>query len=438
MKTGIIIQARMSSTRLPGKVMLDLAGHKVLWHVYQRCRRSQLVDEVVVATSIHQTDDAIEKFCAANGIPVFRGSLDDVLARFCECAKEFNFDVVVRVTADCPLIEPAIIDGCIRLFQKGGADYVSNALRRIYPRGLDCEITSFPALEEANVKTNDPYDREHVMPYIVKHMRTAAYEVSPEYRADFRVTLDEPADYELLKRIYSRFYREGEIVDSAEVIKYLIANPEIAAINFNVVQKGGRAIVILGGWVSKGEDGAWYADDLYPGFKEFGPSGHRLRLLAGYYLQKEKPGTVIVASGGKGKHSHDPEAPAVSAVMKKELQDLGVPGESIKEDSKSDNTYQQLAHLPEMVASLAPKEILIISNAYHLPRIRAFMECVPDIKDRVVSMPTRLVAAEDVVSRHDEKLRTAVKRAYASPGMRKQEAIEARGIADLKAGNYKF
>lgn len=438
MKTGIIIQARMSSTRLPGKVMMVLAGHKVLWHVYERCRRSLLADFVVVATSLDASDDAIEKFCMENSIPVFRGSLGDVLSRYYDCAKKFGLDTVVRVTSDCPLIEPTIIDGSIELFRESKVDYVSNALQRTFPRGLDCEVFSFAALERASAAARDPYDRKHVTPYIVKHMSTLAYEVAPEFRANFRLTLDEPMDYELLDKVYREFYRNGSMVRTASVIKYLINHPELAGTNLHIMQKGGKVIVILGGWISKDSDGSWHTDDFYPGFKEHGPSGHKLRLIAGYYLQKENQGAVIVASGSKGKHSHNPDAPTVSSVMKKELRELGVPGELIKEDSESDNTYQQLMRLPETVEGLDPQEVLLVSNAYHLPRIRAFMKHAPGVSEKVASLSVRLVAAEDVVARHDKTMKAVIEKVYASPVMRRHEEVEARGVADLKAGRYKF
>lgn len=261
--TGIIIQARMSSTRLPSKVMLKLAGKEVLWHVVQRCKISKSVDKVIVATSTDSSDDKIYNFCKDNKIEVFRGDLLDVLKRYYDCAKAHNLDIIVRVTSDCPLIDSFIIDECVRLFRaskktpptppfKGGGgtkyplltkegrgevDYVSNCLERIFPRGLDCEVFSFDILEKAFNQANTESEREHVTQYIVNNGASLPYHVPPEYQGDFRLTLDEEKDYELLKIIYDKYYKNGLVIDTKEVIKFLRENPDIANINKEVGQK---------------------------------------------------------------------------------------------------------------------------------------------------------------------------------------------------------
>ena len=237
MKTGIIIQARMSSTRLPGKVMMKLSNREVLWHVVKRCQMCKMADSVIVATSTDESDDTIASFCEQNNFSYFRGSLEDVLARYRDSAKKFELDIVVRVTSDCPLIEPTILDAEIQKFREGSVDYVSNALNRIFPRGLDCEVFSLKALEKANHEATAAYDREHVTPYIVKNMRVLPFDVDEKYRGDFRLTLDEENDYKLLKLIYEKFYKEGQIVDTSAVIQYLRENPDIAEINKDVAQK---------------------------------------------------------------------------------------------------------------------------------------------------------------------------------------------------------
>ncbi|MDP2709090.1 MAG: glycosyltransferase family protein [bacterium] len=237
MKVGIIIQARMSSTRLPGKVLMRLAGKEVLWHVVERCRKSLMAREVIVATSTDSSDDLIYNYCRVNRIEVFRGDLNNVLSRYYECAKNYKLDIVVRVTADCPLIEPLVIDETIKIFKLSGRDYVSNALERIFPRGLDCEVFSFLALEEAALNASDDKDKEHVTPYIINHKSILAYKVKKEYQGNFRLTLDTDKDYKLLSLIYNKFYRPGEIIDVREVIAYLENNPIVAEINSGVRQK---------------------------------------------------------------------------------------------------------------------------------------------------------------------------------------------------------
>jgi spore coat polysaccharide biosynthesis protein SpsF len=239
MKTGIIIQARMGSTRLPNKVLKKLAGKEVLWHVVERCQKSRMADAVIVATSTDVKDDVIYQFCLERGIEFFRGSENNVLDRFYQCAKKFNLDVIVRVTADCPLVDPFIIDQAIKLFleKKEECDYVSNIFNRVFPRGLDCEVFSFSALEEAVKEAESGPELENVTPYIIKNKRTLLYQVEDPYCGDFRLTLDVQEDFDVLNQIYDKFYKEGSIIDAKKAIKFLKDNPEVARINSAIEQK---------------------------------------------------------------------------------------------------------------------------------------------------------------------------------------------------------
>jgi len=239
--TTIIIQARMSSTRLPGKILKNLAGKPMLWHVVNRCRKAKNIDRVILATTTEPGDDAVEKFCRENGVDYYRGSLSDVLDRYYQAAKKYNLkedDIVVRVTCDCPLIDPAVIDMCINEFRKNKYDYISNVVpgERTWPRGLDTEVVSFRALEMAHKDADDNYSREHVMPYIWGN-KNGKFVVGPmikapaEYAKKYRLTVDYPEDFELMEKIYRKFYVPGTIIDTKEVIKFLGDNPELLRIN---------------------------------------------------------------------------------------------------------------------------------------------------------------------------------------------------------------
>ena len=151
-KVVAIVQARMSSTRLPGKVLADVAGHPILWHVVQRLRRARLLNQIVIATSENPADDAIAQFCEQDGILCYRGSEADVLDRYYKAASLHSADVVVRITADCPLIDPAVVDKVVHRFLDEGSDDVTNNLRYTYPDGLDTEVFSFAALPKHGVK----------------------------------------------------------------------------------------------------------------------------------------------------------------------------------------------------------------------------------------------------------------------------------------------
>ncbi|HMF14076.1 MAG TPA: NTP transferase domain-containing protein, partial [Gemmataceae bacterium] len=149
MRTVAVVQARMGSSRLPGKALADLAGRPVLWHVVQRVQRARRADEVVVATSTSPADDPIDYFCTRAGIPVFRGSEIDVLDRVYQAARERPADAVVRITGDCPLIDPAVIDRVLENYAGGDYDYVSNVIHYTYPDGMDVEVLSMMALARA-------------------------------------------------------------------------------------------------------------------------------------------------------------------------------------------------------------------------------------------------------------------------------------------------
>lgn len=236
--TYAIIQARMSSTRLPGKVLMDLAGEPVLVRVVDRVRKAKLLGGVMIATSTDGSDDVIAGLCASRSIDAYRGKLDDVLSRYVGAAKQACCDTVVRITCDCPLIDPSVIDRCIESFRDGGYDYQSNcsAGPRTFPRGLDVEVFSHKALEEADAHATEPADREHVTPYIWKNKSGTfnvgeALQAADEYRREYRLTLDYPEDYDLIARLYGQFLPQGGIVDVPSALRFLDEHPEIASIN---------------------------------------------------------------------------------------------------------------------------------------------------------------------------------------------------------------
>lgn len=202
-----IIQARMRSSRFPGKALADLCGHPMLWHVAERARQASRIDQIIVATTDQPADDAIVDFCADARLACFRGSEEDVLDRFYQAAKKWNARSVVRITADCPLIDPRVIDRVIARFSDGSWDYVSNTLRYTYPDGLDTEVFSFSALERTWRDATKASDREHVTPFM-KQQQFAACNVESEKpippEAPVRWTVDYPSDLEFVRQVYSR------------------------------------------------------------------------------------------------------------------------------------------------------------------------------------------------------------------------------------------
>lgn len=237
MKTVAVIQARVGSTRLPGKVLKDLCGDTVLARVVNRICRATLLDEVIVATSVEASDDAIVKECRRISVPVFRGSEHDVLDRYYQASRDARAEIVVRITSDCPLIDPEVSDKTIGAFLDVRPDYCSNALKRTYPRGLDTEVMSFSVLECAWREANKRHQREHVTPFIYEHPeRFKLLSVAGEQDySRYRWTLDVPEDLEFLRAIYSR--QDGTYLSWEDVLHILDREPALASINELVHQK---------------------------------------------------------------------------------------------------------------------------------------------------------------------------------------------------------
>ena len=244
MRSIAIIQARMNSSRFPGKVMLDLCGKTVLSHVVGRVQACEDVDQVVVATTEHPIDQRIATEALKLGAEVYRGSENDVLARYYEAAKNFDAEIVIRVTADCPFFDPEVLSQMLNKFNclplTGFSKvYLSNTRIRTYPRGLDVEIFNFPALELAYKNATLELEREHVTLYMYQHQdKFLLYDFkNDEDLSYYRWTLDTSEDFKFIETVYSELYKEGSIVSTEEVLDLLKIRPEICQLNAHVKQK---------------------------------------------------------------------------------------------------------------------------------------------------------------------------------------------------------
>lgn len=238
MRIVAVVQARMGSSRLPGKVLKGLGGQSVLARVVQRLRRSSLISEVVVATSVSSGDEAVVREAERLNVGCFRGSEADVLDRFYRAARAFHADTVVRITSDCPLIDPEITDQTIRAFLNEQPDYASNGLERTYPRGLDTEAMTAEALARAWRKANEPYQREHVTPFLYEHpelFRILSVTNDIDCSAH-RWTLDTPEDLEFIRAVYERF-GDGDDFSWREVLRLVEREPALSQLNSHVQQK---------------------------------------------------------------------------------------------------------------------------------------------------------------------------------------------------------
>jgi spore coat polysaccharide biosynthesis protein SpsF len=229
--TLAILQARMSSTRLPGKVLADVAGAPMILRQIERLRRSRRLEGIVVATSDHPSDDGLADLLALNGTAVHRGSLDDVLARFAGALETYPAPVVARLTGDCPLADPQVLDAVIDLLIDEDLDYAANTpAHRTYPKGLDVEVMRAPCLTRAAAEARDPYEREHVTPYLYRHPQLfrQAFLSQDAEEGEVRWTVDRPDDLAFVRAVYDALYPSKPAFTSDDVRAFLHGRPDLA------------------------------------------------------------------------------------------------------------------------------------------------------------------------------------------------------------------
>jgi spore coat polysaccharide biosynthesis protein SpsF len=239
MKTVIIVQARISSTRLPGKVLMPIVGKTLLERMMERLRDSRQADEIVIATTVEPEDDPIVELANHNNYNIFRGHPTDLLDRHYKAANEWGADIVVKVPSDCPLIDPSVIDKVIIYYKRNSDryDYVSNLHPATYPDGNDVEVFSKEILKEAWLEATKDYEREHTTPYIWENperfrIGDVRWETGYDYSMSHRFTIDYKEDYYFIKRVYDELWHEGFPIFSLRDILSLLENqPQIYFIN---------------------------------------------------------------------------------------------------------------------------------------------------------------------------------------------------------------
>lgn len=228
-----ILQARTSSQRLPGKVLCDVLGRPMIERQIERVRRAKAVDSLIVATTIDPSDDPLAELCGRIGVACYRGEMDDVLSRFIGAARYAEGDWLVRLTGDCPLSDPTVIDRIVEEACASDSDYVSNALVPTFPDGLDVEVIRRSALERANVEARLASEREHVTPYIYKHPEI--FRISEVRHTDDlsnrRWTVDEAQDLEFVRAVYARLYPNDPAFSTEDILALLEHEPDLALVN---------------------------------------------------------------------------------------------------------------------------------------------------------------------------------------------------------------
>jgi spore coat polysaccharide biosynthesis protein SpsF len=234
MRTIIIVQARMGSTRLPGKVLKRVMGRPLLEYQIERLKKVENVTDVVIATTISQNDDPIKELCKELHCSYFRGSESDVLLRYYETAIKFNAECIVRVNSDCPLIDPGVVEEIVEYYSNHNElDYVSNILEKSYPIGLHTEVFSMKALRQANDNANSAIEREHVTPYIYRNpdiFKLFSYSIEDDL-SKYRWTVDYPEDFELIRIIIMGLYPDKADFNMFDIINLMSSDPGLIKIN---------------------------------------------------------------------------------------------------------------------------------------------------------------------------------------------------------------
>ncbi len=236
-----VIQARLTSTRLPKKIMLDLCEKPLLWHVVERVKQARLINDIVLAIPDTPSNDELGFFIKKMAWNLFRGSEDDVLSRYYHASVQFEADIIVRVTSDCPLIDPTVIDETIKRHILDGNDYTAVGVEGGFPRGLDVEVFSFKSLEIAYSKAVERYEREHVTLFIYQNPKLFKINFIEAKgslkRPDIRLTVDTEEDLSLIREIYLALNNYGNRFTTEDVLALIDGNPHLKSINNHITQK---------------------------------------------------------------------------------------------------------------------------------------------------------------------------------------------------------
>lgn len=470
-----IIQARIGSTRLPGKVLKPIFGKPMLVHQLERVKQSRLVDKVVVATTTKREDDPIVDLAQQAGVACFRGSELDVLDRYYQAAKEAKANIVIRVTGDCPLSDPGVIDETIEYFLKHREelDYTSKPTN--YPEGLDMEIFPFSVLERAWKEGVKPSEREHVTPYVYTHpeiFRTRTWQSGVGDFSEMHWSVDTPEDFAFVTKIFEALYPAKQFFTKDDALILLSNDPKLLAMNVGGTGYEGyakslkedalfkekqaiyermigfapEAIILLSAGTIKvvRENGeATYRSTRVDEEDAFGVLWGEARTLATAELAVHFPQAVVVTTSVRA-----PDEPSHAVILRDELEQLSVSSARVILEEKSTNTLSQIGETLKIAHEKKWKHILFVTNEYQILRAQAMYECFekltpPDEETKRIveefkknGAQVAFVGAEAIVPHRDKKFIEIINHMQKSPSYTKRVESEARGTAMVKSGEY--
>lgn len=460
-----IIQARIGSTRLPGKILKPILGKSMLMHQIERVKRAPLIDKIVITTTTKKEDDLLDLVAKEAGVGCFRGSdKRDVLDDYYQIAKVANADVVVRVTGDCPLSDPQVINETIEYFLKNAAetDYTSKPAN--YPEGLDVEVFSFDALSRAWKEATKPSEHEHVTPYIYNHPEIFRLQKRKGGKENFSAmhwSVDTPEDFIFVTKIFENFYLENHFFSKDDVIKFLLKNPELLSINSGgtgyegyakslkedeqfqqkrniyeeIVGLVPDAIILVSGGVVKetGHDRiARYRSAKADEGDAFGILWGEARTLAAVELAIYFPKAVIIT---------------ISALCG-ELGKFLISKDRVIVEENSANTLSEISEAVKIIYKNRMKQVVFITNEYHIPRVCAMYEnfekllqpssetksIIEEIKR--LNFQVQFVAAESILPHRDKKFIEIIRDVKKGPAYLRRVQNEKIGTAMVKSGEY--
>lgn len=470
-----IIQARMGSTRLPGKVAKFILGKPMLVHQIERVKQARLVDKIVIATTTKCEDDPVALMAQETGVTCFRGSEFDVLDRYYQAVKEARADIVIRITGDCPLSDPKVIDETIEYFLRNIADTDYTSKPTNYPEGLDMEIFSFSVLERAWKESTKPSEREHVTPYIYNHpeiFRVRTWQRGEEDFSMMHWSVDTLEDFVFVTKIFEKLYPQNPVFSKDDVIKFLQENQELLLINDKGTGYEGyvkslkedeqfqqkqhiyekmigfvpKVIIVLSAGIIKEtrENGVIvYRSTRVDEQDAFGILWGEARVLSTAELATYFPKSIIVTTSARFLNE-----PLHAAIICDELEQFSIARDRVILEEKSVNTLSQIGETMKIVYKKGLNNVVFVTNEYHLLRVRAMYEYFesltqPDVETKHIvkemksaEVRVQFVAAESILPYRDKKFIEIIDWVKKSPAYLKRVENEEKGTAMVKSGEY--